>query len=77
MSKVRRDYARYHIKTCGNNISIEDQGIILSQKYPFLCASVDGTVSCTKCGNGIVEIKCPYIRPNRTQEECASEDDIC
>ena len=34
-SKVRRDYARYHIKTCGNHINIEEQGIILSHKYPF------------------------------------------
>ena len=76
-SKARRDYARYHIKTCGNHINIEEQGIILSQKYPFLGASVDGTVSCAKCGNGIVEIKCPYKWRNRTPEECASEHDFC
>ena len=76
-SKVRRDYARYHIKTCGNNINIEEQGIILSQKNPFLGASIDGTVSCAKCGNGIVEIKCPYKWRNGTLEECASEHDFC
>ena len=76
-SKARRDYARYHIKTCGNHINIEEQGIILSQKYPFLGASVDGIVSCAKCGNGIVEIKCPYKWRNRTPEECASEHDFC
>ena len=76
-SKARRDYARYHIKTCGNHVNIEEQCIILSQKYPFLGASVDGTVSCVKCGNGVVEIKCPYKWRNRAPEECAAERDFC
>lgn len=76
-SKARRDYARYHIKTCGNHVNIEEQGIILSQRYPFLGASFDGTVSCVKCGNSVVEIKCSYKWCNRTPEECAAEQDFC
>ena len=28
--------------------------------FPYLGASVDGLVTCDKCGTGIVEVKCPY-----------------
>ena len=76
-TKARRDYARHHMKTCGNHINIDEQGVILSQTYPFLGASVDGLVSCAKCGKGVVEIKCPYKWRNRTPEDCATERDFC
>lgn len=28
--------------------------------YPYLGASADGLVYCKTCGNGLIEIKCPY-----------------
>ena len=35
-------------------------GLIINPLYPHLGASPDGFVSCSCCGDGLVEIKCPY-----------------
>lgn len=35
-------------------------GVYLSAKYPYIEANPDSCVSCTCCGMGIVEVKCPY-----------------
>ena len=35
-------------------------GLFLSIEYPMFGASPDGLVQCTCCGEGLVEIKCPY-----------------
>ena len=35
-------------------------GLFLSIEYPMLDASPDGLVQCMCCGEGLVEIKCPY-----------------
>ena len=34
--------------------------LFLSSAYPYLGASPDGIVSCSCCGVGCLEIKCPY-----------------
>ena len=34
--------------------------LFLSSAYPYLGASLDGIVSCSCCGVGCLEIKCPY-----------------
>jgi hypothetical protein len=75
-SKARRQYVQSHRKNCDGDVSVEDMGLYLSKKYPFLGASVDGLVHCSTCGTGIVEIKCPYGRKqdkwrNKLPEECA------
>jgi len=53
------DYARSHLKTC-DEVRIESCGLLVNPSYPFLGASIDGLVVCSKCGTGIVEVKCPY-----------------
>ncbi|KAG8180999.1 hypothetical protein JTE90_024747 [Oedothorax gibbosus] len=35
-------------------------GLMISTEKPFLGASPDGLVSCACCGQGCIEIKCPY-----------------
>ncbi len=35
-------------------------GLVIHPLYPYLGASPDGFVSCLCCGEGIIEIKCPY-----------------
>ena len=37
-----------------------DSGLVVRSDYPYLGASPDGVVSCACCGNGVVEVKCPY-----------------
>ena len=33
---------------------------MINPLYPYLAASPDGLVECSYCGNGLLEIKCPY-----------------
>jgi hypothetical protein len=80
-TKARQDYARWHMKKCGG-VSIEDRGLVVSQDLPFIGASIDGSVQCPKCGNGIVELKCPYGTKqqqwrNMTPEVCAESPNFC
>ncbi|XP_071122530.1 uncharacterized protein [Mytilus edulis] len=53
------DYTRSHLKTC-DDVRIESCGLLVNPTYPYLGASIDGLVVCSKCGTGIVEVKCPY-----------------
>ena len=52
---AREEY-RQEIKKTHVNFKIEQAGLF----YPNLGASPDGLVSCTCCGKGVIEIKCPY-----------------
>lgn len=81
-AKARRCYAKKHLKTCGGNVSVKDMGLYISSKYPFLGASLDGIITCSKCGVGTLEIKCPYgkksdIWRNKHPRECASNKGFC
>lgn len=60
--KARRQYVQCHRKNCKGDVFVEDMGLFVSNKHPFLGSSVDGKVNCTICGTGVVEIKCPYGR---------------
>lgn len=42
------------------NMEVTPCGLVVDPPYPFLGASPDGRVSCACCGNGVIEIKCPY-----------------
>ena len=42
------------------NFSVAKSGLCLHSEYPHLGATPDGFVSCDCCGEGLVEIKCPY-----------------
>ena len=41
---------------------MRDAGLVLNPKWPHIGASPDGAISCSCCGRGVVEIKCPYCR---------------
>ena len=80
-----KDYTKQHQKLCDGSVSVEDSGITVNPKFPFLGASVDGKVSCDKCGEGIVEVKCPYGSDNTATKpwrdilpvECAEDKNFC
>lgn len=58
-SLARETYAeetRHH----HNNFIIRQTGLIINNEYPFCGASPDALVTCECCGNGSVEIKCPW-----------------
>ena len=80
-TKARQDYARWHIENHDAGVVVEDRGLIVSLDNPFLGASIDGHVQCGKCGEGIVEIKCPYGSKqkewkNMTPSECAASSNF-
>ena len=80
-TKARQDYARWHIENCDAGVVVEDRGLIVSLDNPFLGASIDGHVQGGKCGEGIVEIKCPYGSKqkewrNMTPSECAASSNF-
>ena len=56
---ARQDYKMEMEK---NHVDFEVQkaGLLISTKYPFLGATPDGIVSCSCCGTGLLEVKCPF-----------------
>ena len=42
------------------NFSVNEHGFFISLKVPYKGASPDPSVSCNCCGNGCLEIKCPF-----------------
>ena len=51
-----------YVKTMDShgNFSSEMAGFMIYSSIPFIGASPDGFVNCQCCGQGLVEIKCPY-----------------
>ena len=61
--KARQQYTE-EMPTCHQNFCCEPCGLVVNPLYPHLGASPDGNVSCTCCGTGLLEIKCPYTGRN-------------
>ena len=53
---------------------IMDSGLVINPQYPYLGASPDGIVSCSCCGKGVVELKCPYTHRDDTIKNAAIKD---
>ena len=56
------------------NFTCRQSGVLIDNKNPFLGASADGIGYCECCGNGVLEIKCPYTNINHTAQEAATKD---
>ncbi len=58
---ARRQYVKEHAATCKGTVEVDgNMGLKISLEYPYLGASLDGLVKCSKCGTGALEVKCPY-----------------
>ena len=42
------------------DFTLRKAGLYISKEKPFLGASPDGIISCSCCGKGALEIKCPF-----------------
>lgn len=51
------------------NLKVRKSGLVINPNYPYIGASPDGVVSCECCGEGTVEIKCPYCLRDSTLTE--------
>jgi putative phage-type endonuclease len=56
------------------NVKIDKCGLFINPKYPHLGASPDGLVSCDCCGEGVIEVKCPFCVKDKKISE--SDDKI-
>ena len=52
-------------------------GLVLHIEYPHMGASPDGIVSCECCGQGVIEIKCPFSCIDKTFLESTSDQRFC
>ena len=57
--KAISDYKTEMVQNHGD-FEMHTVGLLISTKYPFLGATPDGVVSCSCCGSGLLEVKCPY-----------------
>ena len=48
------------MKTTHKNFVCKQSGLVVSVIHPFIGANPDGQVECDCCGQGVLEIKCPY-----------------
>ena len=60
-----------------DNFSVVDSGLFLSESQPFIAATPDGLVTCTCCGGGCLEIKCPYCAKIDSVFEAVGRKHFC
>ena len=59
------------------NFSLKECGLYISTQHPFIGASPDGVVNCDCCGEGCIEIKCPYNERGNTIAEAVTNSNFC
>ena len=60
-AEARAAYTKFMKKSgIHKNFSIREAGFVISKQSPEFGASADGFVNCQCCGDGCIEIKCPY-----------------
>lgn len=73
--------ARDHYKSvqCGRHqsFSLKSCGLVLNPDWPHLGASPDGIVKCKCCGQGVLEVKCPFCGNDEDVEVTASSSKSC
>ena len=63
-SKVKENHTQFQFQRVG---------LVINPKYPHFGASPDGFVTCDCCGQGCLEVKCPYCIKDSSVEEQASK----
>ena len=57
--RARSEY-KAQAMNCHANLELRTTGLHVNPRFPHLGASPDGLVSCSCCGKGLLEIKCPF-----------------
>ena len=60
---ARKMFIKSH-KKIHQLVTIDDQGLTISDSHVFLGASPDGLVTCKQCGKFLLEIKCAWSKRN-------------
>lgn len=72
--KLARNRYEHAMKTDHEDFSVSESGLVISSEWPFIGATPDGKVTCSCCGDGVVEIKCPYCHKYESIECAANLD---
>lgn len=59
------------------NFNISNVGLVINKTIPCFGASPDSLVKCDCCGEGCVEVKCPFCVRDTTVEELAALKNTC
>ncbi len=59
------------------NLTLTDRGLVIHPQYPHLGASPDGFIKCHCCGNGVLEVKCPFSCKDRSFLEAIGDRNFC
>ena len=59
------------------NFNMSSCGFFISTQFPFIGASPDSLVSCDCCGDGCVEVKCPYCHRDNTIASATNDPKFC
>ena len=73
---ARKRYVRKN-KSSHINFQCQECGLFISQAYPYLGTSPDGFISCNCCGEGILEIKCPWTSRGKLISEYVTQSESC
>jgi len=60
-----------------NCFELKKSGLILDPNNPFIGASPDGVFSCSCCGKGVVEVKCPFSCKDKSFCEAVKDKTFC
>ena len=72
--KTARDFYNSVMNKQHTDFIVYDSGFQIMQDKPFIGASPDGIVNCRCCGEGTLEIKCPFCHMNDSIEKAISTD---
>lgn len=69
---MARKYYEMQHRLSHTDVMVGTAGFRISPLHPFIGASPDGFVSCSCCGSGVIEIKCPFSVKNLSVNEAAN-----
>lgn len=71
---VAREKYICKMKESHENFNLTESGFHINPKFPYMGASPDAITNCDCCGQGIIEIKCPYATRNCTVIDMCLQD---
>lgn len=73
-----RSYKKIKSAELGHPISVEDCGLFIDARRPWLAASPDGVVTDRRGGKWLLEVKCPHKhREQRVEDACRTDSAFC
>ena len=75
-NKAMKEYALL-AKQHHRDFELKNTGLHINTKFPHLGATPDGLISCSCCGQGVLEIKCPFSIRNASPCTAAYLETTC